>query len=661
MDSQLNNAFDSIQVPEFSANKRRQTLEKANQAFKEKPESFKESLQPHRPINTDKSKWTIFRRLFMKPTSNYGGMVAASLIALTVGYVVFQTTSINTIKLPHTETAEHKTAVTTLSKPDLANETTAQQSVVEPQALEILSAEGIDATEEQALDELSFASRVRKHSALPAELSQQSIDSDLPYPQTNNGNQFTDVERNLIKQTAKDPISTFSIDTDTASYSFIRRQLQAGNLPEPGAVRIEEMINYFNYNYPVNTDVNTPFSATTMVVPSPWNANNKLIHIGIKAVESTPMMPEKSNLVFLIDTSGSMQSEDKLPLLISSLRLLLNTLSADDKVSIVTYAGSAGTLLEPTSVKHKAVIVNALEQLLAGGSTAGRAGIQQAYALAQQYYQNNAVNRVILATDGDFNVGISDPDQLKTFIAKKRDSGVYLSILGFGDGNYNDRLMQTLAQNGNGQAFYIDSLNEAQKVLVEQASSTLFPVAKDVKIQIEFNPQVVAQYRLIGYETRNMSTQDFNNDKIDAAEIGAGHTVTAIYEITPVESMQKQIDEPRYSGNKTQASTDSGFGNEYAFLKIRYKKPDSQRSQRITTTITRDQEKNNLNHADADVRFAIAVSAFGQRLKQNTDVNNLSYDDIVVLAQASKGDDVYGYRSEFIRLVMLAKSLNQNN
>ena len=664
MDSMLNKAFDSLEIADYSENTRRQTLEQADQVFTETSKAIKESHQHHRPINKNKSIWTMFRSLIMKRTENYGGMVAASLIAMTIGYALFQTTAIKTIKSPQTQMTEFESLTTTasnLSEDNLDKQSSVHQRSAKRQRAVTESEQALSVEEEQVPAMDTYGSIIIKQSSLPAEPSQQIVASDFTYPVPRGANQFAEVDNNSIKVTANEPVSTFSIDTDTASYSFIRRQLQTGHLPVAEAVRTEEMINYFDYNYPVNTDINSPFSTTTQVVPSPWNAHNKLLHIGIRAVQAQPLIQTKSNLVFLIDTSGSMQSEDKLPLLISSFKLLLNTLSDDDTVSIVTYAGNAGTQLEPTRVKNKAKIINALEHLLAGGSTAGRAGIQQAYSLAQQHYQDDAVNRVFLATDGDFNVGMSDPDQLEKFIAKKRDSGVFLSILGFGDGNYNDRLMQVLAQNGNGQAFYIDNLNEAQKVLVEQASATLIPVAKDVKIQVEFNPQVVAQYRLIGYESRQLKTQDFNDDDIDAAEIGAGHTVTAIYEITPVESLQKRIDEPRYSDNKADVTTDSNFANEFAFLKIRYKQPDSENSQKMTTAITLDQEKKNLNHANSEVQFAVAVSAFGQRLKQDSNINHYSYDDIVALAQASKGDDVYGYRSEFIRLVKLAKSINQNN
>ena len=341
---------------------------------------------------------------------------------------------------------------------------------------------------------------------------------------------FNEITPNPIKVATQDPVSTFSIDVDTASYSFMRASLNRGVLPQRDSVRVEEMINYFPYDYSPPADKSEPFVTHVSVVPTPWNTETKLLHIGIKGYELPQIERPHSNLVFLLDTSGSMNAPNKLPLLVNSFKLLLQSLEAEDTVSIVTYAGSAGTVLPPTKVKERAKILASLDRLRSGGSTAGAEGIRQAYQLAEQNYEKSGVNRVILATDGDFNVGITNQEELKSFVERKRKTGISLSVLGFGQGNYNDALMQTLAQNGNGNAAYIDSLSEARKVLVEEASSTLFTIAKDVKIQIEFNPATVAEYRLIGYETRLLNREDFNNDKIDAGEIGAGHSVTAIYE-----------------------------------------------------------------------------------------------------------------------------------
>ncbi len=461
---------------------------------------------------------------------------------------------------------------------------------------------------------------------------------------------FEDFDENPIKLVQQEPVSTFSIDVDTASYAFVRRQLNNGVLPQRDAVRIEEMVNYFDYDYALPNDKAQPFKPTVTVVPSPWNSGRKLVHIGIKGYDIEKAQAPDSNLVFLLDTSGSMNAPDKLPLLVNSLKMMLETLKPTDTISIVTYAGSAGTALEPTKVSDKAKIVAALENLSAGGSTAGAEGIRQAYTLAESSFKKDAVNRVILATDGDFNVGITNQEELKDFIEHKRDSGIFLSVLGFGQGNYNDSMMQALAQNGNGVAAYIDTLNEARKVLVEEASSTLFPIAKDVKIQVEFNPTTVAEYRLVGYESRKLNTEDFNNDKVDAGDIGAGHTVTAIYEITPVGG-PRAVDDSRYAAAE-KATVTEGTGNEYAFLKIRYKLPDQDTSNLITTPIEKTEEAK----PSDDVRFSIAAASFGQMLKGGKNTGKLTYDDVIKMAQEAKGADEFGYRAEFINLVRLAKS-----
>ncbi|MCP4979369.1 MAG: VWA domain-containing protein, partial [Gammaproteobacteria bacterium] len=337
---------------------------------------------------------------------------------------------------------------------------------------------------------------------------------------------FTEITPNPTKLVREDPVSTFSVDVDTASYAFVRSSLNRGVLPQKNAVRIEELINYFDYAYKAPENRTEPFSTNVSIMPTPWNAQTKLMRIGIKGYDLPKTRSPHANLVFLIDTSGSMNSPDKLPLLRNSFKLLLASLKPDDTVAIVTYAGSAGTALEPTRVADKNKILSALDRLNSRGSTAGAEGIRRAYQLAEQQMDKNGVNRVILATDGDFNVGITNPEELKNFVERKRKSGVTLSVLGFGHGNYNDQLMQALAQNGNGNAAYIDTLSEARKVLVEQAGATLFTIAKDVKLQVEFNPAMVSEYRLIGYETRQLKREDFNNDKIDAGDIGAGHSVT---------------------------------------------------------------------------------------------------------------------------------------
>lgn len=471
--------------------------------------------------------------------------------------------------------------------------------------------------------------------------------------------QFQSFEENSVKAVQAEPVSTFSIDVDTASYSFVRRALNNGVLPQKNAIRIEEMVNYFDYDYAVPEAGGAPFLPTVAVYESPWRSGNKLIHIGVKGYEV--QTKPKSNLVFLLDTSGSMHSADKLPLLINSFKMLLDTLSPDDTVSIVTYAGSSGVALAPTKASDKQKIFNVLENLQASGSTAGAEGIRQAYQLAEQNFVKEGNNRIILATDGDFNVGITNQDELKGFVERKRKEGIFLSVLGFGQGNYNDHMMQTLAQNGNGTAAYIDSLNEARKVLVDEASSMLFTIAKDVKLQVEFNPQTVQEYRLVGYETRALNREDFNNDKVDAGDIGAGHTVTAIYEITPV-GAAPLVDDLRYQKPAASALGQQQVeraklpegGDEYAFLKIRYKKPDSDTSTLMTRPITKADEKPFDSLSD-DIRFANAVASFAQMLKGSKFVP-ADYDAVIETANQARGKDEFGYRTEFVNLVRLAKT-----
>ena len=465
--------------------------------------------------------------------------------------------------------------------------------------------------------------------------------------------QFAPFDPNPVRVAAEKPVSTFSIDVDTASYAFTRASLNRGVLPQPDAVRVEELINYFPYDYALPESQTRPFAVHVSLMPTPWNDATQLMHIGIKGYELTSALRPPANLVFLVDTSGSMNALDKLPLLINSLRLLLDRLAPEDTVAIVTYAGTAGKVLQPTPVSERATILTALQGLWAGGSTAGAEGIRQAYLLAEQGLVKDGINRVILATDGDFNVGITDPDELEGYIGRKRASGVFLSVLGFGMGNYNDALMQRLAQNGNGNAAYIDTLSEARKVLVEEATSTLFPIAKDVKIQVEFNPALVSEYRLIGYETRMLAREDFRNDKVDAGEIGAGHTVTALYEITPVGSGAERIAPLRY-GTTEQAV--SKRDDEYATVAIRYKLPDAETSREIVRHVTEDDTVESTAGAPEDVRYAAAVAAFGQLLRGGRYTEDYGYDDVIADAQAARGEDPFGYRSEFLNLVRLAKT-----
>lgn len=464
---------------------------------------------------------------------------------------------------------------------------------------------------------------------------------------------FTTVAENPFKVVREEPVSTFSIDVDTASYSFVRASLTGNVLPQPAAVRTEEMINYFPYDYAAARSADQPFSTNVAVFPSPWTEGRKLVRVGIRGYEIQRATRPRANLVFLIDTSGSMNAPNRLPLVKQSLAMLLDQLDGDDRVAIVTYAGSAGTALEPTRASEKGKILAVLERLGAGGSTAGAEGIRQAYALAEQNLDPQGVNRVILATDGDFNVGITNREELKGFVERERGKGVFLSVLGFGMGNYNDALMQTLAQNGNGAAAYIDTVAEARKTLVDEATSTLFPIAKDVKIQVEFNPATVAEYRLIGYETRMLAREDFDNDKVDAGDVGSGQTVTALYEIVPIGG-PRAIGDLRYSAPAAQRH--AGLGSEYGFVKIRYKTPKANTSRLISTPINRAVEVRRFEDAPRDARFATGVAGFAELLRGGKYSGTMTYDDVLRIALAARGDDGFGYRSEFVQLVRQAKT-----
>lgn len=477
-----------------------------------------------------------------------------------------------------------------------------------------------------------------------------------PYAVEENRDRFESFGTNPVRSALESPVSTFSIDVDTSSYAFARRSLKEGMMPDAESVRVEEFINYFPYDWAGPDSAATPFNTTVTVMPTPWNAHTQLMHVAIKGYDVVPAEKPRSNLVFLIDTSGSMNASDKLPLLKSSFRLLVDRLGPDDTVSIVTYAGNAGTVLEPTSVADKAKILAALDRLEAGGTTAGEAGLREAYRLAGGSFVEGGVNRVMLATDGDFNVGQTSDEDLKRLIEQKRESGVYLSVMGFGRGNYNDRMMQTIAQNGNGTAAYIDTLAEAEKVLVEEASSTLFTIAQDVKIQVEFNPQRIAEYRLIGYETRALEREDFNNDRVDAGDIGSGHSVTAIYEITPVGSPAQMMDDLRYGAERPAPS--GGGSDELAFVKLRYKQPGEATSRLIETAVTDADALRSLDQAGVDQRFSIAVAAFGQKLRDTDALAGFGYDRIMEIATAARGTDPFGYRAEFLSLVRLASALD---
>jgi Ca-activated chloride channel family protein len=460
---------------------------------------------------------------------------------------------------------------------------------------------------------------------------------------------------NPLKRAAEFPVSTFSIDVDSASYANLRRILNEGRLPPMDAVRVEEMINYFNYEDVAAEQRDTPFGITTEIAANPWNPETKLLRIGIKAWQPRQSEMPPANLVFLVDVSGSMHSPDKLPLLKRSLRLLSRSLDADDRVSLVVYAGASGVVLEPTPGNQRATIEQALQQLSAGGSTNGGAGIRLAYAKAREAFIEGGINRAILATDGDFNVGTVNHQALIDLIKQQRQAGIALTTLGFGGGNYNDHLMEQLADQGDGNYAYIDSLMEARKVLVRELGATLQTVAKDVKIQIEFNPEHVTVYRLVGYENRLLAREDFNNDKVDAGEIGAGHSISALYEISLSGSTGQRIEPLRYAQGQVKSA---GKSDELAFLKLRFKHPGETESELIETPILASQIVQDLSSSSDDFRFAAAVAAFGQSLHGGKYLKDMGYDEMIELARGARGNDPDGERAEFVRLLGLARDLS---
>jgi len=462
--------------------------------------------------------------------------------------------------------------------------------------------------------------------------------------------QYQALADNPVHSVAESPVSTFSADVDTGAYANVRRLLNQGRLPPEGAVRLEEMVNYFPYNDALPSD-GSPFGVTTELAVTPWNPHTRLLRIGIKASDRAVAELAPANLVFLVDVSGSMDRREGLPLVKSTLKLLVDQLREQDRVSLVVYAGESRVVLEPTSGREKAKIRTAIEQLTAGGSTAGASGIELAYQMAQQAFIPKGINRILLATDGDFNVGISDFDSLKQMAVDKRKTGISLTTLGFGVDNYNEHLMEQLADAGDGNYAYIDNLREARKVLVDQLGSTLAVVAKNVKLQVEFNPAQVSEYRLLGYENRALKREDFSNDKVDAGEVGAGHTVTALYEIVPA-GEQGWLEPLRYGKSQATVATNSG---ELAMLRVRYQQPEGGKSLLIERPIT-DQ----VAPASDDLRFAAAVAAFSQQLKDARYTGDFSLKDTEALARGARGDDRFGLRNEFVQLVELAQSLRSS-
>jgi Ca-activated chloride channel homolog len=542
-------------------------------------------------------------------------------------------------------------------KREAATSVAAPEPAPEPAASPIsddlaLATEALPAAPPVAMEEALAMDTSRQRSEPDSEVDPDyladqvvSVLPEVVQPSPDDTEAYANTAPNPVKVTAEEPVSTFSIDVDTASWSVIRSTLNMAVLPAPEQVRIEEMVNYFPFAYPEPTP-GQAFATSVAVMPTPWNPGTRLVTIGIQgalpAVADRPAL----NLVFLIDTSGSMEDPNKLPLLKQSLTLMLSELRPEDQVSIVTYAGSAGLVLPPTVAADRAAILAALENLAAGGSTAGAEGLELAYQVAEGMKQEGEVTRILLATDGDFNVGVDDPEGLEAYVARKRQTGTYLSVLGFGRGNLDDAIMQALAQNGNGQAAYIDTLSEARKVLVDQLTGALFPIADDVKIQVEWNPATVAEYRLIGYETRSLRREDFNNDAVDAGEIGAGTQVTAIYEITAPGSDALRNDPLRYG---TATAVDGA--DELGFLRLRWKAPGAEISTLIETPVT------GAEPATEETRFAAAIAGFGQLLQGSVYLGDWGWDEAIALALSARGEDPFGYRIEAVNLMRLAQGL----
>jgi Ca-activated chloride channel homolog len=508
----------------------------------------------------------------------------------------------------------------------------------------------VNKSKKNSIRGISSTRHYESKSAPSAVYDQAEMENQPAY----NTEEYDGITENIFHEAQKNPLSTFSIDVDAASYSNVRRFIQMGQRPPKDAVRIEEMVNYFDYDYP-QPKGDDPFSINTEISAAPWNPKHKLVHIGLQGKNIAKENLPASNLVFLIDVSGSMDEPNKLPLLKSSFKLLVEQLREQDRVAIVVYAGAAGLVLPSTSGAEKKKIIESLENLEAGGSTAGGAGINLAYSIAKQNFKQGGNNRVILATDGDFNVGESSNGGMERLIEQKRKDGIFLTTLGFGMGNYKDSKMEILADKGNGNYMYIDSILEAQKALVNEFGGTLFTIAKDVKLQIEFNPVKVKAYRLIGYENRMLKNEDFNNDKKDAGELGSGHTVTALYEIIPVgvESEFYKVDDLKYQTTKVDPKATKT--NEIMTVKFRYKKPDGEVSKLIVYPLI--DQNISLDKTSNDFRWSAAVAAFGMILRESEYVKGFTSQDVTALAQGAKGIDKEGYRIEFINLTKSVETL----
>jgi len=524
----------------------------------------------------------------------------------------------------------------------------APEQVQEVEVTRIVEGETITGLKEMPAEEPAVEEEYLEAAPAGAEESFQELPTAAAPPTDFNTEEYDRIYENEFLDALSNPLSTFSIDVDTASYSNVRRFINNSQLPPQDAVRIEEFINYFNYDYPPPQDEH-PFSIYTEISQAPWNPAHQLAHIGLQGRRVPKEQLPDSNLVFLLDVSGSMNEPNKLPLVKQGFKLLVDQLDQDDKVAIVVYAGAAGLVLPPTSGDNKAAILQAIDNLEAGGSTAGGQGIVLAYQVAQENFINGGNNRVILATDGDFNVGPSSDAELVRLIEEKRDEGIFLTILGFGTGNYKDSKMEQLADKGNGNYAYLDNIREAKKVLVSELAGTLLTIAKDVKIQIEFNPAKVRAYRLIGYENRILAKEDFADDTKDAGELGAGHTVTALYEIIPIDADEATRPTPELKYQETDLSAEAEQTNELMTVKLRYKQPDGNQSILMVQPVL--DESVSFAEASDNFTFSAAVAEFGLLLRDSQFKGDATYDQVLELAKASKGQDEAGYRAEFIRLV----------
>lgn len=510
---------------------------------------------------------------------------------------------------------------------------------------------------------ISGCSTVAHNTAMSGSAAVMGVVASTPaiYARTQDTARYTHHDDNPVKQTVQAPLATFSLDVDTGSYANVRRFLNQGQLPPPEAVRVEEMLNYFPASQPVanesDNSANMPFAVKYELAPAPWNAQRTLLKIDIQAKDiKTDDLPP-ANLVFLIDTSGSMSSAERLPLIQSALKLLVNDLRAQDKIAIVTYSGETRVVLESTSGDHKAAIKNAIDALDAGGGTRGEAGLRLAYQQAEKNIIKNGVNRILLTTDGDFNLGITDPKEIEALVKKERESGITLSTFGVGDDNYNEAMMVKIADVGNGNYSYIDSLSEAQKVLNSEMRQTLVTVAQDVKSQIEFNPQWVTEYRQIGYEKRQLRDEDFNDDKVDAGDIGAGKQITLLFELT-LNGQKASVDKLRYAQERDASKKTQS--NELAWIKLRWKAPQSRESQLAEFPVAKGSETT-FTGASEDMRFRTAVAAYGQKLRGSRYLADTSWQQIARWGEQAKGTDPQGYRAEFVRLVGLAQGLSNTD